>query len=78
MKTEYDELALTHNLSWLSLPTDRYKHIYAKGAYSIPTVITLYDETIDKDEMIMEVHQAEGKHEAKQNDRALYETADTA
>ena len=27
MKTKYDELTLTHNLSGVILPTERYKHI---------------------------------------------------
>ena len=78
MKTKYDELTLTHNLSGFIIPKDRYEHIYAKGVYSIPPVIALFDDTIDKDTTRTEVNQAEGKHEAKQNDRALYETADTA
>ena len=34
MRTKYDELTLTHKTSGVILPTDRYKHIYAKGAYS--------------------------------------------
>ena len=33
MKTKYDELTLTHNLSGVVLPTERYEHIYLKGAY---------------------------------------------
>ena len=78
MKTKYDELTLTHNLLRVILPTERYKHIYSKGAYLIPPVIALYDDTIDKGVTKTEVHQAEGKHEAKRNDRALYETADTS
>ena len=49
MKTKYDELTLTHNLSGFILPTERYEYIYSKGAYSIPPVIALYDDTIDKD-----------------------------
>ena len=67
-----------HNLSGVIIPTDRYKHIYSKGAYSIPPVIALYDDTINGDATITEVHQAEGKHKDKQNDRSLYKTADTA
>ena len=51
MKTKYDELTLTHNLSRVILPMERYRHIYSKVAYSIPPVITLYDERIDKDAM---------------------------
>ena len=78
MKTKYDELTLTHNLSGVILPTVRYEHIYSNGAYLIPPVIALYDDTIDKDATGTEVHRAEGKHEAKRNDRALYETADTS
>ena len=30
MQTKYDKLALTHNLSRVILPRDRYKHIYEK------------------------------------------------
>ena len=76
MKTKYNELTLTHNLSGVILPTDRYKHIYLKGAYSILPVIALYNDTIDRDATRTEFHQVEGKHEAKRNDLTLYKTAD--
>ena len=46
MKTKYDELTLTHNLSGVILPSERYEQIYKKGAYVIPPAIALYDETI--------------------------------
>ena len=46
------------------------------GTYLISPVITLYDDTVDKDATRTEVYRAEGKHEAKLNDRALYKTAD--
>ena len=49
MKTKYNELTLTHNLSGVILPSERYEQIYKKGAYLIPPVIALYDDTIDKD-----------------------------
>ena len=49
MKTKYDKLTLTHNLSGVILPIERYEHIYSNGAYLIPEVIALYDEKIDKD-----------------------------
>ena len=49
MKTKYDELTLTHKLSKLIPPMERYKHIYSKGVYSIPPVIALYNDTIDRD-----------------------------
>ena len=78
MKTKYDKLILTHNLSGVILPTECYEHIYLKGAYLILPVVALYDDTIDKDVTRTEVHQAKGKHEAKKNDRALYETAETS
>ena len=71
MKTKYDDLILTHNLSGVILPTERYEHIDKKGAYLIPSVIALYDDTIDKDAIRTEVHWAEGKHESKQNDCQL-------
>ena len=71
MKTKYDELNLTHNLSGVILPSERYEHIYKKGAYLIPPVIALYDDTIDKDTTRTEVHRAEEKHKAKRNDRQL-------
>ena len=77
MKTKYNELTLTHNLSGVILPTDRYKHICSKGVYSILPVIALYDDTLDRDATITEVHQAEQKHKSKRNDRSLYKTADT-
>ena len=77
MKTKYDELTLTHNISGVILPTERYEHIYKKGAYLFPPVIALYDDTIDKFATITEVHWADRKHKAKQNDRALYEKAYT-
>ena len=78
MRTKYDELALTHNLSGVILPTDRYEHIYSKGKYSIPPVISLYYDTIYRYATRTEVHQAEGKHKYKRNNSTLYETADTA
>ena len=78
MKTKYDELTLTHNLSGVILPMERYGHIYLKGAYSIPPVIALYDDTIDRDATRKEVHQDEGKYKSRINDRALYKTADMA
>ena len=41
MKTKYDELTLTHNLSGVILPSKSYEHIYKKGAYVTPPVIAL-------------------------------------
>ena len=76
MKTKYNELTLTHNLSGVILPSKRYGQIYKKGAYLIPPVIVLYNDTIDKYVTRTEVHRAEEKHEAWRNDRQLYETAD--
>ena len=78
METKYDDINLTHNISGVILLTKRYEHIYKKGADLILPVVVLYDDTIDKDATRTEVHRAEGKHEDKQNDRQLYETADTA
>ena len=78
IKTKYDELALTHNLSGFILPTEMYECIYSKSAYLIPPGIALYDDTIDRDATRTEVHQAEGKHEARKNDRSFYKTEYTA
>ena len=78
MKTKYDELTLTHNLSGVILPSERYEQIYKNRAYVIPPFITLYDDTIDKDATRLEINRASGKHKARQNDRQLYKTADTA
>ena len=78
MKSTYDELKLKHNLAGVILPTERYEAIYKEGAYDIPPVIPLYDDNIDKDATRLEINRAEGKHEAKRNDRQLYETADNA
>ena len=39
MKTKYDDITLTHNISGVILPSERYEHIYKKGAYLIPPVI---------------------------------------
>ena len=78
MKTNYDELTLTRNLSGVILPTKRYDHIYSNGACLIPPVIALYYDTIYKDATKTEVHRAKVKHEANRNDRALYKTADTS
>ena len=75
MKTKYDELDLTHNLSGVIHTTDRYNHIYAKGAYSIPPVIALYNDTINRDATRTEVHQVDGKHKSNRNNRSLYKTA---
>ena len=74
--TKYDELKLTHNLSGVILPTERYKEVYSNGAYEIPSVIALYDGAIYINATRTEFHRAEGKNEAKRNDHALYETAD--
>ena len=41
MKTNYDELTLSHNLSGVILPSERYQKIYKKWAYLIPPIITL-------------------------------------
>ena len=71
MKTNYVELTLTHNLLGVILPYERYQQIYNKGAYLIPPIIALYDDTIDKDATRTEVHRAEGKHEAQGNDCQL-------
>ena len=72
MKTKYNELTLTHNLSGVILPTERYEQVYSNGAYVISSVIALYDDAIDINTKRIEVHRAEGKHEAKINDHALY------
>ena len=56
MKTKYDELTLTNKLSGVILPSESYKQIYKKGADLLPPVITLYDDTIDKDATRTEVH----------------------
>ena len=64
MKTKYDELTLTHNLSGVILPSERYEQIYKKGAYVIPPIIALYDNTIDKDATRLEINLSKGKHEA--------------
>ena len=78
MRKKYDELILTHNLSGVILPSERYQQIYKKGAYLIPPIIALYDETRDKDATRTEVHRAEGKNEARRNYCQLYETADSS
>ena len=72
MTTKYNELTLTHNLSGVILPTERYEQVYSNGAYVISSVIALYDDAIDINTKRIEVHRAEGKHEAKINDHALY------
>ena len=76
MTTKYDELKLTHNLSGVILPSERYEEVYSNGAYKIPAVIALYDDAIDINTTRTEVHRAKGKQEAKRNDRSIYETAD--
>ena len=43
MKTKYDKLTSTNNLSGVILPTERYKHIYSNDAYLILPVISLYN-----------------------------------
>ena len=78
MKTKYDEITLTYNLSGIIIPTKCYEHIYKNGTYLIPPVLALNNDIIDKDATRTEVHQAEKKHEAKQNDRALYKTFNTS
>ena len=76
MRTKYNELTSTHNISGVIIPSKSYQQIYKKGAYLIPPVIALYDDTIDKDATRTKVNRAEGKHKAQRNDRQLYETAD--
>ena len=78
MKTNYDGITLTQNLLGVILPSERYGQIYKKGAYLIPPVIALYNDKIDKDATRTEVHRAEGKHEARRNERQLYEAANNA
>ena len=78
MKTTYDELRLQHNLPGIILPAECYEQIHKNGDYAIPPVIPLYDYNIDKDVTTLEINRAEGKHEARRNDRQLYETADNA
>ena len=78
MKTNYEELTLTHNILGVIIPSECYEHIYKKRAYLIRTVIALSYDTIDKDATRTEVHRAEVKHEARRNDRQLYETDDNA
>ena len=72
MQAKYDELALTDNLSGVILPTDRNKHIYGKVLYDIPPVVALYDDSIETDKYIKEVHQADGNHKVRRNNHALY------
>ena len=62
MKTKYDKLTLTQNLSGVILPIERYEHIYSNGCYLIPPVIALYDDTIDKEKTRTEVNQSKIKH----------------
>ena len=76
MTTKYDKLKLTHNLSGFIFPSEHYEEVYSNGDYAITDVIALYDDVIDVNATRTEVHQAEGKHEAKRNDRAIYKTAD--
>ena len=76
MTTKYDELTLTHNLSEVILPTKRYEEVYPNRVYEIPSVIAIYDDAIETNATRTEFHRAKGKHEAKINDRALYEMAD--
>ena len=71
MKTKNDKLTLTHNLSGVILPTERYDHIYLKGGYFVLPVIALYSDTIDKDATRTEVQRAKVNHEAKINDHAI-------
>ena len=78
MKTTYNELTLQHNILGVILPAKRYEQINKKGDYAIPPVIPLYDDNIDKDATRLEINRAEGKHEARRNDRQLYKTADNA
>ena len=78
MKTKYDEHTLIYNLSGVIIPPERYEHIYSKGAYSIPPVISQYDDTIDRDATRTEFYQDKRQHEAGINDPALYETTYTS
>ena len=56
MKTKYDELTLTQNLSGLILPTERYEQVYSNGAHVILSVIALYDDAIGIKATRTEVH----------------------
>ena len=60
MKKKYYELTFTYNLFSVILPTDKYRYIYAKGAYSLLPVVVLYDDAINIDAKRTEVHQEEG------------------
>ena len=78
MKTKCDEFTLTHNILGVILLSERYQQIYKKGAYIIPPIIALYDDTIDKDATKTEVHRVEGNHKAQRNERQLYKKANNA
>ena len=65
MRTKYDELTLTYNILGFIIPYKRHDQIYKKGAYLIPPVIALYDDTIDKDATGTEFYRAEGKNGAR-------------
>ena len=73
---EVQRIKITQNLSGVILPIERYEEVYWNGAYEILSVIALYDGAIDINATRTEVHWSKGKHKAKINDRAPYETAD--
>ena len=59
------------------LTEDRYKHIYKQGPYVVPSVVSVYDVTIDANAEKTIVKRAELAHESKCSDRVIYDTADT-
>ena len=73
----YDQLNNQHSLAGVILTEDHYKHIYNKGPYVVPSVVSIYDVTIDANAKITIVKRSKMAHEAKRSDRALYDAAAT-
>ena len=73
----YDKLINQHILSGVILIEDRYKHIYNQGPYVVPSVVSVYNVTIDANAEKTIIKRAELAHEAKRSDRSLYDAVDT-
>ena len=73
----YDETNNQHNLAGVVLASSRYEDIYNKGPFLVPSVVTVYNTTINIAAAKTVVKRAELAHKAKRSHHALYNAANT-
>ena len=67
----YNQLINHPSLAQVILTEDCYKHIQNQGPYVVPSVVSVYDVTINTNSGKRIIKRAELAHEAKRSDRAL-------